>query len=67
MNQLVSLLLRVKNRKYLKYVINKIIYISNNLFIISSMHILFNTNIYNYSIYNNDVNNNIINMYTDIY
>ena len=32
------LLLRLKNRKYLKYFINKIIYISNNLFIISSMY-----------------------------
>ena len=66
MNQLVYLLLIVKNRKYLKFVINKIIYISNNLFIISSMHILFNTNIYKYSIYNKDVNNNIINIYTDL-
>ena len=65
MNQLVYILLRVKNREYLKYVINKIIYISNNLFIISSMQ--FNNNIYNYLIYNNNVNNNIINMYTDIY
>ena len=45
------------------------IYISNNLFIISSMHLLFNNNIYNYSIYNNNVNNNIIYIYiyTDIY
>ena len=61
------LLLRVNNRKYLIYFINTIIYISNTLFIISLMHILFNTNIYNYSIYNNNVNNNIINMYTYIY
>ena len=67
MNQLVSLLLRVTNINYLKYFINKIIYISNNLFIISSMHILFNTNIYNYSIYNSNVNKNTINMFTDIY
>ena len=61
------LLLRVQNRKYLKYFTNKIIYISNNLFIISSIHILFNTNIYNYLIYNNNVNSNIINMYTYMY